>query len=244
MALAPLRKKRATDEVYESLRTAILTHYFTPGQRLLADELCSQLGVSLTPVRHALQQLAVEGLVEIHPRSGTYVATVSAEDLAETFEIRLALETLAGRRALARWTPNASTRLHDLLTALARPVRNADAMRQHEERNLEFHLALFDIAASRRLRELYQSLNTHIQIARIHSAEGPGTAGLRDRLTQEQKEHEAIVQALEQGSAAKLESALRTHIERAQASLLAALGARQLQLPAHQPPKHQKRQRV
>jgi DNA-binding GntR family transcriptional regulator len=188
--------------------------------------------------------LAVEGLVEIHPRSGTYVASISPEDLAETFEIRLALEILAGRRALARWSPSASSRLRDLLATLARPVRGAEAMRLHEASNLEFHLALFEIAASRRLRELYESLNTHIQIARIHSAESPGTAGLRDRLAQEQSEHEAIVQALEEGSAAKLESALRAHILRAQESLLAALGARQSQLPAHQPPKHQKRQRV
>lgn len=244
MALAPLRKKRATDEVYEALRAAILSREFSPGQRLLADELCAQLGVSLTPVRHALQQLAVEGLVAIHPRSGTYVASISEDDLAETFEIRLALETLAGRRALARWSPEAARRLRDLLEALARPVRNAEGMRQHEARNLEFHLALFDIAASRKLRELYESLNAHIQIARIHSTEGPGLNNLRNRLAQEQQEHEAIVEALEQGSATKLESALRAHIQRAQESLMAALSARHAQLPADEEAKHDKRKRV
>lgn len=241
MALAPLRKKRATDEVYDSLRAAILTRLFLPGQRLLADELCEQLGVSLTPVRHALQQLAVEGLVEIHPRSGTYVASISAEDLAETFEIRLALELLAGKRAIHRWTAVASKTMNDLLKSLAKPVRNEESMKQHESHNLNFHFALFDIAGSRKLRELYESLNAHIQIARIHATEG---LNLKERLDQEQLEHEAIVAALEAGSLPKLEAALRTHIQRAQLSLMAALSARDAELAANETPKDQKRKRV
>ena len=241
MALAPLRKKRATDEVYDSLRAAILTRLFLPGQRLLADELCEQLGVSLTPVRHALQQLAVEGLVEIHPRSGTYVASISEEDLAETFEIRLALELLAGKRAILRWSPAAAKRMNDLLQALAKPVRNEEAMKQHEALNLNFHFALFDIAGSRKLRELYESLNAHIQIARIHATEG---LNLRTRLDQEQAEHEAIVAALDSGSLPNLEEALRTHIQRAQLSLMAALRARDAELSANEATKHQKRKRV
>jgi GntR family transcriptional regulator, rspAB operon transcriptional repressor len=226
MALAPLRKKRATDEVYDALRNAILTRHFLPGQRLLADELTSQLGVSLTPIRHALQQLAVEGLVEIHPRSGTYVASISEEDLIETFEIRLALELLAGKRAIANWSPQAATNFDRLLKSLSKPVRNPAAMRQHEEWNLEFHFALFDLAGSKRLRDLYESLNSHIQIARIHATEGPTLPGLAPRLDQEQKEHEAIVAALTKQSLPQLEQALKQHILRAQESLLATLRTR------------------
>lgn len=226
MTLTPLRKKRATDEVYDSLRVAILTRHFMPGERLLADELCQQLGVSLTPIRHALQQLAVEGLVEIHPRSGTYVASVSEEDLLETFEIRLALELLAGKRAIAKWNPIAAANFNRLRKALAKPVRNPGAMRQHEELNLEFHFALFDLAGSKKLRDLYESLNSHIQIARIHASEGPTLPGLAPRLDQEQEEHEAIVAALAKQSLPQLEQALKQHILRAQDSLLATLRTR------------------
>ncbi len=244
MALAPLRKKRATDEVYESLRAAILTRSFLPGQRLMADELCEQLEVSLTPVRHALQQLAVEGLVEIHPRSGTYVASVSEQDLSETFEIRLALELLAGKRAITNWNHLAARQMKALLTALAKPVRSPESLKQHEASNLEFHYALFDIAGSKKLRELYESLNAHIQIARVHATEGPTLPALTDRLIQEQIEHEAIVNALESQSLPRLEEALRTHILRAQTSLMSAIQARDAQLPANEPSKNQKRKRV
>jgi len=241
MPLAPLRKKRATDEVYDSLRAAILSRHFLPGERLLADELCDQLGVSLTPVRHALQQLSVEGLVEIHPRSGTYVASISEEDLIETFEIRLSLELLAGKRAICLWNDDSTQTFKRLLKALAKPVTSTEDLRKHEELNHHFHFALFDIAGSRRLRELYESLNAHIQIARVHATEGPG---LNARLKQEQVEHEAIVHALEQGSLPHLEDALRAHILRAQNSLIAALQARDLQLPTDEAAKNGKRKRM
>ena len=58
-----------TDEVYDVMRRSILTNVFRPGQRLPIEEIANQLGVSLTPVRHAIQQLATEGLIEIRPRS-------------------------------------------------------------------------------------------------------------------------------------------------------------------------------
>ena len=232
MVLAPLRKKRATDEVYDSLRAAILDRSFIPGERLLADQLCHQLGVSLTPVRHALQQLAVEGLVEIHPRSGTYVASISEEDLIETFEIRIALELLAARRAISKTNDTEIKKMASLLAALAKPVRNQQNLKQHEANNLAFHFTIFDLAGSRKLRDLYDSLNAHIQIARIHSAEGPSFPSLRQRLTQEQAEHQAIFEALKFKSLPKLEQALRAHILRAQHSLITALQARNAKLAA------------
>ena len=77
MDLARIPRKRATDEVYEAMRQAIITRVFKPGERLQVEEIAQKLGVSLTPVRHALQQLSTEGLIEIHPRSGTYVTNVS-----------------------------------------------------------------------------------------------------------------------------------------------------------------------
>ncbi len=241
MPLEPLIKKRATDEVYSSLRLAILTRQFLPGQRLLADELASQLGVSLTPVRHALQQLAVESLVEIHPRSGTYVASISSEDLADTFEIRLALELLAGRRCISRMGGVGLQRFESLLVGLGKAVRNAEDMKQHEALNLDFHRALFDLAGSKRLSDLYESLNAHIQIARVHAAEGPSLQALRARLAQEQAEHEAIVSALAARSLPKLDAALRAHITRSQESLISAIGARDAQRPADKPAKDKKR---
>ena len=92
MKLRRLTRKRATDEVYDTLREAILNRMFKPGERLQVDEIAERLGVSLTPVRHAIQQLATEGLIEIKPRSGTFVATLSLEEIEATFDVRIDLK--------------------------------------------------------------------------------------------------------------------------------------------------------
>ncbi len=243
MPLAPVRKKRATDEVYESLRHAILTRLFLPGQRLLADELAVQLGVSLTPIRHAVGQLAVEGLIEIHPRSGTYVASISTAEVAETFEIRQALEKLAARRAVSRVTPADLAALDALLDTLRKPVRTEADRKRHEAANLDFHRKILHIAASKRLLEIYESLHAHIQIARIHAQESNGLASLKGRFAQEEAEHQAIVEALRKKDSPALELAVERHIARAEQSLLDAL-RRSLEAPPHQSSKKQKAQRV
>src|SRR3954451_19915728 len=118
MELVKLQRQRAVDAVYEALREGILGHLFKPGERLHVDELSEKLGVSLTPVRNAIQQLATEGLVEIRPRSGTFVASLSVQDVQETFEIRCALECLAGEKAVENISARELKRLRDLLRSL------------------------------------------------------------------------------------------------------------------------------
>jgi DNA-binding GntR family transcriptional regulator len=83
MELSRLKRERASDEAYEALRNGILGRMFKPGERLQVEEIADQLGVSLTPVRQAIQSLAAEGLIDIRPRSGTYVAQLSARDIRE-----------------------------------------------------------------------------------------------------------------------------------------------------------------
>ena len=158
MDLPRLARRRATDEVYEALRNAILQHSFRPGQRLQVEEISKKMGVSLTPIRHALQQLSTEGLIEIHPRSGTYVATVSPRDIEETFEIRVALECLAAELAIHRIQPNDLARLRELLKILAEPVGTDDKLRLHESANSELHQLIVLASGNRKLVEVVASL--------------------------------------------------------------------------------------
>jgi DNA-binding GntR family transcriptional regulator len=222
MELAKIQRERAVDAVYQALREAIVSSLMKPGERLNVDELAQKLGVSLTPVRSAIQQLANEGLVEIRPRSGTFVASLSPQDMEETFEIRCALECLAGEKAAANITPKALQRLHELLRSLRKPIRNEEDRKTHERDNSELHRTIVEAAGSRRLLEMYEALNAHIKIARIHSAE----ANWPIRMEQEQSEHEEIVAALENRDAEGLGKALRKHIYRAKKALVATLQAK------------------
>jgi len=224
MKLRRLTRKRATDEVYESLREAILTRYFRPGERLQVDEIADKLGVSLTPVRHAVQQLANEGLIEIKPRSGTFVATLSIEDIEATFEVRIALECLAAEKAIERIKPNELARIEDLIEALAQPVTNEESLRKHEKANSELHQLLIDAAGNKRLAEIYNGLNAHLTIARIHAAERNESRNTEfgKRFEIEQAEHEEIVAALRARDVARMQTALRAHISRAKSTLMNA----------------------
>jgi DNA-binding GntR family transcriptional regulator len=221
--LTKLKRESAVNAVYQALRQAILSSTIKPGQRLDVEELGQKLGVSLTPVRNAIHQLAAEGLIEIRPRTGTFVASLSPQDVKETFEIRLALESLAAEKAVENTTSADLKRLTELLKSLRKPVRNDEDRKNHERDNVEFHLILVKASGNRRLIEMYEALNAHIKIARIHASE----RNWPSRLEEEQAEHEEIVNAIEKGDATKLIAALRKHIRRAKDSLVTALNERQ-----------------
>lgn len=219
MQLARLSRERAVDTAYRALRQAIVGGRLKPGARLNVEELAGQLGVSLTPVRGAIQQLATEGLVEIRPRSGTFVASLSLPDVEETFQIRAALECLATELGAGRLENGALRRMKKLLKRLRKPLRGRTAREEHERANSEFHFAIVEAAANQRLLELYTALNAHIKIARIHASE----SGWSARQRAETEEHEAIYAAPAAGNAQDAAAALRRHIGRAKDALLAAL---------------------
>jgi DNA-binding GntR family transcriptional regulator len=218
MELTRLKRERAVDAVHLALRDAILNSLMKPGERLHVEELAEKLGVSLTPVRNALQLLEAEGLVVVRPRSGTFVASLTAQDIEETFDIRCALERLAAQKALTRMTAEDLRRLRALLRLLRHPVRTDEERKAHEEQNAELHMIVIRAAGNQRLLEMYQELNANIKIARIHASDSDWLS----RLEQEQEEHEEIVDALEKRQAARLDKAVRRHIMRARDSLLAA----------------------
>jgi len=217
--LAKIEQRRAVDEVYERLREAILTKQFSPGQRLDTDAIAQQLGVSLTPVRSAIELLAADGLVDVQPRSGTFVTTLSAKDVEDTLDIRCALECLAAEKAVARLTKADIEKARRLLKLLAKPIRDEQDSRDHENANSQLHELLIEASCNRILADMYKKLNAHLTIARLHSR----APNWRDRIKQEQAEHEEIVGAMERRDRAALVEALRRHILRAEASLLAGI---------------------
>jgi len=213
--LGRLSRRRAADEVYDSLRRAILNRAFPPGAKLQVEELATQLGVSLTPVRSAIQLLAAEGLIDVHSRSGTFVATLTRRDLEEIFDIRCALETLAAEHAAELFTDAQVERAQALLKILAKPVRTEAALNAHELANSELHNLIVDGAGNRRLREMYRSLQAHIAMTRLHYRDSTW----KQRLSQEQLEHDHIVQAICKRDSKALSKALREHIMRAKQAL-------------------------
>jgi DNA-binding GntR family transcriptional regulator len=216
ISLGKIERRRAVDDVHQAIREAILDRRFPPRMRLNVEELASQLGVSLTPVRSAIQLLAAEGLVDVQSRSGTFVATLTRRDLEETFDIRCALECLAAEKAVEHITNKEIDQARKLFAVLLRPVKSDSHRKIHEQANSEFHEIIIRASGNQRLADMYESLQAHIAMCRLHRLDETW----QSRLPQEQKEHEEIIDALEQRDAKALVKALRSHILRAKDALL------------------------
>lgn len=205
-----INQARISDQVYDYLRGEIVAGRLAPGERVSPEELAGQLKVSKMPIKEAIERLASEGLFEIQARRGTYVSRLNAEELAETFEVRCALEVLAGRKAAERITKADIERLHELIAAMERSTGKQD-VRKHLDQNAAFHELILRLSGNRKLLETWQRLRTPIHVAGIHHRTDDWTS----RVAQEQREHRAIVRALERRDPDAVQQAITQHILRA-----------------------------
>ena len=214
--ISQVRIERASDSVFQILRESILTQVFRSGERLDIKDLAAKLGVSLTPVRDAINRLAAEGLVEIRPRSGTFVTDLSANDVADTFDVRMALECLAAEKMISRISTQHLEVFRELIADLEKPVTTERERIFHERKNVELHNLIVELSENRKLIDIYRGLNAHIKIARIHYSR----EGWTQRIAQEKAEHRTIFHAIEKRDLAGLVQALRQHIRHASVGLV------------------------
>ncbi len=210
-----INKTRISDQVYDYLRGEILTGRFAPGQQLKPEELVARLKISKMPVKEAIARLAAEGLLDVQAQRGTFVSRVDPRDLKETFEVRRALEMLAGELAVERVAKADIEQLRALVAEMEGSNKKTDVGR-HLELNYKFHGVIVELSDNRRLIETYHRLRVPIQMAGIHYR----SENWIERVAQEGREHRAIVQALEEKDAEAVSRAISEHIKRGSASLL------------------------
>ncbi len=131
----------------ERLREAIIMGELTPGTPLRLEDLARSLGMSISPIREAVRQLEALGLAEHVPHHGAKVMGLDVEELRQLFSIRLALESMAVRRAAELFEPGDETAARAHLVAYHEARQRADtraAMHEHTA----FHFTLYDAARS------------------------------------------------------------------------------------------------
>jgi DNA-binding GntR family transcriptional regulator len=116
-----------SDQAYEQLRERIVTLRLAPGTVLREDDLMRDLGIGRTPLREAIKRLALENLVAVQPRSGTYVTGVDAADIVHISEVRAELEGQAAELAARRMDGATRERAEALLEEVNTRGRAADA---------------------------------------------------------------------------------------------------------------------
>jgi DNA-binding GntR family transcriptional regulator len=214
--LKAIAETRLTQTVYKRLRASIANQDFASGQRLQLDALASQLGVSRTPVREALNQLAAEGLIEIRPRHGTFVAKVDLDAVAELYQMRLMIDTSTGRLLARRLTTSQVRTLSQLLGKLEALVHGDTYVDYgaYLEADRAFHSAIVRLMGNRRLSTLYEEINLPLWLVRAQR-----DAGTPSDARASLAEHRTILTALEsrdpqaaaEAMAAHIGTALRNH---------------------------------
>lgn len=193
-------------QVLDNLRQAIIERRLTPGQRLIERELVEMTGVSRTSVREALRELAAEGLVTTIPNRGTVVASVTAGQASQLYEVRSALEALAGRL----FTVHASqAQRAALVKALRRIERQAARGAPILAAKDSFYDVLFEGGGNEALRAVVASLHARVSVLRSLSLSVPG------RAAQSVPELRAIVDAVISGDAEAAARACSRHVEEA-----------------------------
>lgn len=193
-------------QVLDNLRQAIVDRQLKPGQRLIERELVELTGVSRTSIREALRELAAEGLVTAIPNRGTIVASVSAEEARQLYEVRSVLEALAGRL----FTENASPAQHNaLMKALQRIERVAAKGGPMRPAKDHFYQVLFEGGGNEALRDVVAGLHARVSVLRSLSLSVPG------RPAASVTEMRAIVDAVRAGDADAAAKACSRHVEEA-----------------------------
>ena len=154
-------RSRLVDDVYRSLEEAILSGRMRPGDRLVETWIADQLNVSRTTVREALLMLERQGFVVSEPRRGTFVTRLAHEDALDLCYTRALLEGFAVTSGYARITGATIEAMAAWLSKM-RVCRLPGDMPQLIQYDLAFHRPLIEAASSRRITELWSSLNGQI----------------------------------------------------------------------------------
>ncbi len=220
ITLQPIEHVSIGDQAYSTLRDSILRRIFQPGQQLDLDELERRLGVSRTPLNHALTRLALEGLVKIAPRRGTYVAELNADEIAERFDARCCIEVGVAERAVLNLTPERLGRIRQIcerLDALVNPDGSCADYLAYIESDHELHATYIELAQNKLLSEMYESLNVHLYITRVQYTV-PGKQPARAN-----REHSEILKALEARDVPAIQRAIAKHLEASKLDTLAQM---------------------
>ena len=202
--------------VLNVLREAIMFGKLPPGERLMEVQLAEELGVSRTPVREAIRHLELEGFVVMVPRKGAYVASLSAKDITNVFEVRTAMEVLAAGLAAERATPEEVEELRRLCDGCSQVWANDD-MESWTKLDNSFHDLIYKSTHNDKLVSIASTIAEQMNRYKRMSF---STSKLRHISGEE---HFLIFNAIASKDVAEARKQAENHIENTQKALFLSL---------------------
>jgi DNA-binding GntR family transcriptional regulator len=206
-----LQRKSLKEEIFDVLHEKIIAGKVLPGEWLRQEEIATQLGVSMTPVREALDLLVSVGLAERVPYRGVRVPQLSAGEIAEAYAMRLLLEA-AGARAAA--LNRKQTQVDELKRILSRMkgLLSLNDMSTLRQLSRQFHQSVVAIGGNSMLDRLYEMVMNSFPDWMLYEYLFRHADQLEDSLANEYQEHMKLVEAIEAGDADLAEHQAITHI--------------------------------
>lgn len=212
------REELLSEQAYRQIKRMIVSLELEPGSIVREGELTEQLGFGRTPLREALLRLSLEGLVDIVPRQGIFVAEIAITDLQHLFEVRIPLESLASRLAANRGRPQHWQQMRAALAAIdpaADSASNLDLIQVDEACHRILYQATDNEFLERAATTLYSS---SLRLWYYFLSE---IGDMREAVV----EHERILEALEAGDGDRAAQLIEEHIRAFHREIQAAIGA-------------------
>lgn len=204
-------QKEVTDKyslrgrVFNKIREDILSGVYSENEELKENTIGAELGVSRTPVREALRQLELEGLVNIIPNKGAYVTGISQKDIHDIYIVRSYLEGLCARWACEHITKSQIEALEEIIY-----LSEFHAKKKHHEQVVEldnkFHELIYEASNSKILNHVMRDFHHYVQ--RIRKI----TLSSTQRAEKSNEEHTAILNAIMEHDVEKAETLANAHI--------------------------------
>lgn len=225
--------RRLSEQVYETLRQAIVSSRIAPGERLNEVALAGRLGVSRGPVREATMRLVEEGLVTSVANRGSFVTRLSADDLREVYLLRAALEGLAAQLSAggdhAAEFEEMERTARDMIAAARRG--DLDQVAAHDRR---FHLRLVRLPGRGRLAKMWATLRDQIAVVARHALEHEHADPVAIA-----QHHLHVLQAVRSGQGTKARRLVEKHIAEASQRAVEVMLAERATIARH-PRRHRK----
>ena len=194
------------DVVFNTLRHAIITGEFAPGERLMEITLANRLGVSRTPVREAIRKLELEGLVTMIPRKGAQVAKITEKNLRDVIEIRCVLEEFAASLACERITDEEKDEMKALHRQFVQSAKTHDIL-DIVEKDEQFHDAIFKATKNDRLITIINNLREQFYRYRMEYVKDIEQHSILV------KEHEELMTAIFHKDSETAKQIMHTHLK-------------------------------
>lgn len=193
-----------SEKIALTIRNNIIKGVIKPGERLVEPKLSEQLGISRTPIREALRLLEMEGFIDIIPRRGAIVTTLSRKDIDDIFIIKMNLEPLASKLAVEYLEKSDMDKMRELATKMN--AGSAKGVTQLINWNYDFHNIFIYKCNNDRLIRMLEGLQQQFKRATVYSFTTEG------RTKQVNEEHMELIEAFEMKNEAAVEKIVADHV--------------------------------